>query len=376
MTAVDAHRQTGVTELGADQMRRSRPTRTPWRAIVRYALIGTCALVLFVMVDVSRHGGNNVVSLIQPGQDGPAAELISQDFPEVEPPEGFGLDGQLYYAIAADPVHLDHTSAYLDAPRYRLQRPLLSWAAWAIHPSGGGLGLVYALALVGLIGVAIGAVAVGALTTRWGGPAWSAALFPVLPGTLWALRVTVSDALALALTVAAIAFAARDRTVLAVAAGVLAVLAKEPTILILAGWSLHRRTRRDALVAVVPALVAAAWAIWLRVQLPPDPDRPSDIGAPAVGLFQAATELWAQGQELVGMACTVGGLGLGAIALWRRGLGHPLGWAIAIQLAFLSVMGSNPLGMNFGGTRMALPVTVLAGIALLTPNATAEPKLA
>ena len=72
------------------------------------------------------------------------------------------------------------------------------------------------------------------------------------------------------------------------------------------------------------------------------------------------------------MACTLTGFGLGALALVRSGLRHPLGWAIAIQLAFLSVMGSNPTGINFGATRMAVPVTILAILALVTPDASAR----
>src|SRR5699024_4294860 len=137
------------------------------------------------------------------------------------------------YAIARDPLHVDETADHLDGPRYRLQRPLLPWLAWALHPTGGGLPLVYALVTVGLLGVALGAVATGALSQLLRGPAWLGVLFPLLPRTYWSLRVTVSDALALALALAALACSARDRSVAAVALGVLAVLAKEPVVLVL-----------------------------------------------------------------------------------------------------------------------------------------------
>lgn len=349
------------------------PGQLPWRDIVRWSLLGLLGLLLLVMVDVSRYGGNNPVSLIQPGTQGPSTRAIERDFPSIEQPRGSGLDGQQYYAIARNPLHLDQAAKDLDNPRYRLQRPLLPWTAWALHPTGGGVGLVWALFLVGAVSIFGGALATGALSTMWRGPAWLAAVFPLLPGAYWSLRVTVSDAMALALALGAIALAARSRHAPAVALGVLAVLAKEPAILVLAGWAVHRRTKRDAMLLVVPAVVVVAWMGWLGSQLPPDPNRAQDLGLPFVGLFHAFADVWSQGHELVGMACTLGGLALGVLALGLRRLRHPLGWAIAIQLGFLLLMGVNPTSVNFGATRMAMPVMILAAIALATPRATVEP---
>ena len=95
-----------------------------------------------------------------------------------------------------------------------------------------------------------------------------------------------------------------------------------------------------------------------------------DLTGPFAGLVGAWTDVWSKGQELVGMACTLGGLTIGAVALGLRRLRHPLGIAIALQLAFLLVMGTNPTAVNFGATRMAMPVMMLSVIALATPRAT------
>jgi hypothetical protein len=344
-------------------------TPLPWRDIVRWSLLGMVALLLLVMVDVSRHGGGNPVSLIQPGTKGPSTDVVARDFPDIEQPDATGLDGQQYYAIARDPLHLDRTAEQLDNPRYRFQRPLLPWTAWLVQPTGGGLGLVYALFFVGMAAIFCGAMASGALAALWRGPPLVAAIFPLLPGAYWSLRVTVSDAMALALALAAIALAARSRHGLAILVGVLAVLAKEPAILVLLGWALHRRTKKDALLVVVPGLVIVAWMGWLGLQLPPDTARPKDLGLPFAGLAGAWTDVWSKGQELVGMACTLGGLAIGALALALRRFRHPLGIAIALQLAFLLVMGPNPTAVNFGATRMAMPVMMLSVIALATPRA-------
>jgi hypothetical protein len=140
-------------------------------------------------------------------------------------------------------------------------------------------------------------------------------------------------------------------------------------VLVLAGWALHRRTRRDALLVVAPVVAVVGWMVWLAIQLPPDADRAQDLGLPFVGLVSAFTDVWSEGDQLVGMAATLGGLAVGAWTLVRRGLGHPLGWAIALQLAFMSVMGVNPTSVNFGATRMAMPIMALAAIALATPDA-------
>ena len=157
-----------------------------------------------------------------------------------------------------------------------------------------------------LVGVLIGALATGALSMTLGGPAWVALAFPLLPGVYWSLRVTVADALALGFVLAALALAARSRHGWAIAVGCLAVLAKEPVILILLGWSIARQTRRDWLMTVIPGLVIALWMVWLRIQLPADPPRATqDIGLPFVGLYDAWTQIWSQGQEWVGMACTI-----------------------------------------------------------------------
>ena len=111
----------------------------------------------------------------------------------------------------------------------------------------------------------------------------------------------------------------------------------------------------------------------LALALPPDTERAQDLGLPLVGLVRAWTDVWSGGRELVGMACTLGALAVGALALWRRGLRHPLGWALAIQVAFLLVLGVNPASITFGAARMAMAPMLLAVLVLATPLAVAQP---
>lgn len=342
--------------------------RLPWKQIVRAAAVGTLAMVALVLVDIGRRGGNPL-NIIQPGDRGPSIEVIREDFPDVQPLHGLGLDGQQYYAVARAPMHLEEVATQLDRPRYRLQRPLLSWLAWAVHPTGGGLGLVRAFLLVGIVGLFLGAVATGALSASLGGPAWLGFVFALSPGAYWSLRVTTADALALALALAAIACFVRGRVPLAIAAGCLAVLAKEPIVLVLVGWALYRRDRKAAALALVPMAVAGAWALWLRATLPAGGESVTEVTAPLTGLWGAITDRWIRGDELVGMASSVAAIALGVLALWFRGLSHPLGWIVALHLAFITFMNADVIGNNFGGTRSNMTLLVVSIVTLMTPHA-------
>jgi len=372
----------GVSLILDDEADTGAPTAEPadgpsgrpaiaWGEVARWAGIGLLLLLALTAIDVHQRGADNPLALIQPGQKGPSPELFAQDFPDDELPNDRGLDGQQYYAIARNPMHLDETAANLDHPRYRYQRPLLPFTAWALHPTGGGTPLVLALLFVSFVGIAVLALASGGLSMALRGPPWVAALVPLLPGAYWSLRVTVSDGMALGLAIAAILLSARDRRGWAIAVGCLAVLAKEPAILVLLGWSISRRTRKDALLTVVPGAVIVAWMAWLGSQLPPDLPRSKDIGPPFEGFVKAWTEIWSHGDERLAMACVTAGLLLAVAALVLRGLRHPLGWPIVVQLGFLVVMGMNPLGTDFGGTRMGLPIAVLSILALATPDGAA-----
>ncbi len=358
--------------MTSDAARPEAQTRSdPASAVLRWTLVGTALLALLVLADVQRLGGHPL-GLVQPAADGPAAAAFAEDFPGLELPDGVGLDGQLTYAVARDPLPVDASAGDLDRPRYRLQRPLLPYLGGLLYPGGGGMGLVWVLFGVSLAGVAAGAWATGQLSVRWGGPPWLALVFALLPGSFMAVRITTSDVLGVGLALLAVALAARRQMPLAVVAGVLAVLAKEPTFLILAGWALAHRTRRDAAVAMVPAAVAGAWMVTLRFLIPGTESLNGDIGLPFVGLVGAATDIWSEGRELWGLASTVAALVLAILALRRGRLSHPLGWAVALNLAFLLVAGSNPLGTSFGGTRTGLALTALSVIVLATPSAQRE----
>jgi hypothetical protein len=229
------------------------------------------------------------------------------------------------------------------------------------------MGLVLALFVVGVAAVLLGGIATGALSVSLGGPAWLAIAFPLLPGSYYALRVTVADTLALALAIAAVALAVRSRWRWAVPVAVLAVLTKEPMVLIFAGWWLGHRSRRAALLVVAPGVVAVTWAVALRLTVPTGASNPPELALPPLrGLYVAVTDRWFSDHEWLGMASAVPAIVLGLVVLTRRRRTDPLWWAVATQVAFASVYSANVMGMNFGATRSMQPMLLLAVLALFT----------
>lgn len=343
------------------------PSRPPWARLVHLALLGTLTMAVVVLWDVGRTGAHPA-NLLQGGTDGPTYALLHEDFPDVELPSGLGLDGQQYYAMARSPLHLDAAAASLDRPVYRWQRPLFPWLARLLHPSGaGGAGLVAALFVVGLLALFGGGLAAGALSTALGGRTWPAAIFPLLPGSWMSLRVTMGDSLALALALAALALAAHRRAALAIFAGCLAVLARETSVLLLVGWAIARRTRRDSLLAVVPAAVGAAWAIWLRVTLPATPgDRVGELGLPFAGIVRAMRDHWLNGAHKLGFAAALAAFVSCGLALRAVGRRHVLAPAILANLALVIVMNHSVVGIDFGATRSTMPLLMLSLVALAT----------
>jgi hypothetical protein len=347
----------------------ARPTSgpMPWKEIAEWALVATAVISLWVFLS-SGGARSNPLSYIQPGEQGPSIAIIHHDFPEVEIPAGLGLDGQQYYAIARNPTHLHELAPLLDRPRYRLQRPLLPWLAWAAHPTGGGYSLAWTFVVLEVLIILGGSIATGVLAVQFGGRPWVAAVFALSPGAWWSLRTSGSDALALALAIAAMALAYRYRWVAAVLCGIGAALAKEVILIVLLGWAIWQRKRAAWLVVAVPAAVAMAWWLFLKVSLPGN-ERIGELAPPFVGWWDAITLRWVHDKELVGAFAGIGSavIGIGAL-VWRK-LRHPLGWAVLLSIVFAIVGNRDVIGNNYGSTRTLMPIWVLGLVMLFTPGA-------
>jgi hypothetical protein len=336
---------------------------TPWRDIVRWSLIGAAVGIVAVFVSLENSGGNPV-ALINPGERGPSAAAVHEDFPRLELPDDLGHDGQQFYAIARNPLHPDEVADSLDRPRYRLQRIAYPLAAWALHPTGGGLGLVYALLAVGVAALFAGGLATGALTTGQGLPPWCAAIGAALPGSVVAVRLSTADSLAIGAMVAALALAERRRVLFAVLAGCVAVLAKEAVLVSLLAYLVHRRNRDAALVFAMPAAVTAAWWAWLHVAVDARGAQVIEFTLPFRGLASAASS-WLDGDDpwaaLIMIVTVV--LTIAALTVVDRGR---LWWTlVAINAAFITVLSADATGLWANSTRVLAPLMLFATLGLI-----------
>jgi hypothetical protein len=339
------------------------------RARVAILIVVAVLWAAFLVFLQTRETGDPLLALITPGKSGPAWPLVREDFPESidAVPDGPGHDGQMFYAIARHPLPLAAAVPYLDRPCYRLQRPLMPWLAHLLHPSGGGRALIRALVGVNVAGLLVGALATAGLLTRLGGRPELAAAFPMLGGALATLRLGTADGVATACVVAALyAFVAR-RPTSAIGCAVLAVLAKESMLGVLAGALLWSRSRDGALLFVVPAAVAAGWRLWVRHAVGCSIETNFELAAPFTGLLDSA-RVWASGQQLMAAVWVAPTILLALLALRRRGLRHPCGWPILLQLASICVLSIHVLGLDFNGPRATLPLAVLTLVALATPR--------
>lgn len=333
--------------------------------ILLLAVAGTACTVALLAHDLS--DADHISNLLLAGEEGPSVEAVTSDIPDADLAPERGHDGQQFYAIARAPMHLDEASEHLDRPRYRLQRPLFSVLAWALHPGGGGTGLVVALLAVGVAGVLLSGVAAGALSRALGGATWPAFLVPVLPGAFGGLRITTADTLALGLLLVALWAVETRRPRLGVAAAVAAVLAKESMALLLVSHAVTRRTRESVLAAIAGVASAGTWWVALRFLVDSDGPQVKELTWPFGGMIVYVDE-WLDGRNQIGAAMAVGSFLLAFAALWRRGPRHPLFGPLAAMTALASLFAASVVALDYNAIRTLGPLLVLAILTLGTPT--------
>jgi len=339
-----------------------------WR-LVAGAFAGTIA-VAATMFALGWRVDHDVAVLITPGTNDVAAPVIAHDMPGYRIQAGAGHDGQAVYALAREPMHLHNAGQFVDRPRYRTQRILLPVLAWMVHPQGGGRGLAVAQWAVVALGVFLTGLGAGALAFALGASADAsrrlALLAPLLPASWVCLGLSVPDQLALGLAMVALTLDTQRRHRSAVACAVLAVLAKETLLVLLLGWVVARGRATFVRLFAVPAAVAFTWWLTLRfVVFPHDHAHIFEI-AVIQGTYSTLRDLVTGTAPLAGTVLVVS-IGGALVAVVRRGLSSPLGWAIALQLAFTALLSETILGGVWNDPRATGPLLLLGIVALTIP---------
>lgn len=185
-------------------------------------------------------------------------------------------DGQAYAAIATDPT-LSRPAVFrggAEEAAYRAQRPLLSYAAWAL--SGGRSQLVpLALAILFVAGQSLSIAAFATLLELRGSRPALALLLLALPPSLAALQWFGPEALGLGLVMGGLLALRRSGWRASAGAAVLfslAGLTRESYLVVPLVLALLALVRRNRLVAtgIIMAIPGILWLVWgsiVRVRL-------------------------------------------------------------------------------------------------------------
>ena len=162
----------------------------------------------------------------------------------------------------------------------------------ALAPSGNAI-TITALMLVGLAGVALGALAVSLLP---GAPWWLPLVVGATPGVVAATGLTLADSLAFRFTLAA-AFAAllaSHQLALVLAALVLGVLTRETVFLAAIALACTPQLSRQwrAAYLAVPAVLLGAWMLWVShvLHIPINDGASDQFSFPLVGWLRSESD--------------------------------------------------------------------------------------
>lgn len=320
-------------------------------------VIGAVALAgLWPLAWAGAYGG--VTALIGAGVEGPSAALLKRELPaDAVVFASKGHDGQQFYAIARHPFQPAEVRPFLDWPSYRERRILLPVLAGALAPHG-GVRLIGAFLLLGLIGVALAAWACLHLP---GAPPLLPLVVALVPGIGVALCLSLADALATGLALVALVVAMTGRFRWTVSFLVLASLTRETSVLAAAaiacapGLTLRRR----AVTVLVPAGVLAAWTLWATAQVHGSLNDGADqFSAPILGWLRASPS----GIELLLALLTAALL---SMAIWRsRTDPAPVPVLLGLSLGLYLMLGPR-VTVSFVNTSRVVTVAMVVATWVL-----------
>lgn len=283
--------------------------------------------------------------------------VLRQGFPLEK--DAYGTDGQQYLFAAHDLfIRRGDMAHYIDSPRYRYGRMLLPALSLA---ACGGSGDCLPYAFIGwnlVFATAIGALAALLVAARGGHPAWG--LMLACTGALvCSTDIAGTELGAQCFGLLGIYLVARTKpgewSFAAIGAFALSVLCRETYVLLPAAFALvalSEKRLRDVIAFGASALPAAAWGLYVRRMLPPDPPGNGPFSPPLFGVGRHVLE-WIARPKVNGhivITVLVGGALLAMIAIQFRSLRHdrtPIAIAAAL-FGVLALVSSYPVWITPG----------------------------
>lgn len=286
----------------------------------------------------------------------------------------WGMDGKAFFQIGEDPTLAHAAEAYGGSAShgaYRSTRPLLGWLAWGASGGGRRPALGWALLALGVAATGALVLAIDAVGHAIGRhPAYPLAAV-ALPGVLVSVVYPgLSEPLAYALALFALARWLTGDRLVAVACFSLAAITRETTLLIPAALGMEHlvRTRRlrGVLPLAVPPLVYATWVGLVRLRVGALPTGGAQFSPPFAGLA-TSIPTWGPMEWLTAVVTVAGA----AFAL-RTGP-SAIRWIVAAHLVLFACL--NPIVADdwwaFG--RVTLPIGLLALACMGSPLAAERP---
>ena len=292
-------------------------------------------------------------------------------------PNSSGYDGQAYHYMAHDPWFQRGFSNYIDAPRLRTRRMLLSAGAW-ILAFGNDAWIDRAMIGMVVAFVGLGSFWLGLLARQFGRPVWLGALFLLVPSVLVSIDRTLTDGALAAFCIGFVLYFRREHWGRLWVVCALAALTRETGLGLAAAACLYLLTRRDIRRAALFAMAILPTLAWYRFSwVHTAPEGPGIIGfIPFEGLgyrllhfshydLPRPIEIAAIALDHVALI----GIVLGIFGAWRKARAGDWSMpALAIYLfALLAVFIRNPdaWGDGYAFGRTLSPLLVLLALDAL-----------
>ncbi|HUS07450.1 MAG TPA: hypothetical protein VMZ52_14175, partial [Bryobacteraceae bacterium] len=316
--------------------------QNPVNALRGALTVGLCvvlAVLFWQFLQVHYLYQDNWTSLFYTGADYPMPEALAHEhiyrFPKV-----YGYDGQLYHLIAHDPFFTKGFASYIDIPRLRYHRILVSALA-ALFSFGRDewVDRAYRMVILGFIFLGTFWLA------RWcawrGRSVMWGMMFAITPAAVTSGSLMVIDVALAALTIGAICYDEQEAPTGLFLVLACAALVRETGFLLVfawCAWLLFQRQFRRAFLYSAAVLPAAGW--WLFVQLHTGPGRDAWLSPiPLAGIIRTLSHPFVYDSGWRGSALvTLDRLGLLgmviALAFTYRDLLRPHTWRFAHFIGF------------------------------------------